>query len=502
MALRPPEFEMFMTHMPVVEKTTHSMIPRQLRRILLASIAAIGLGGCETFSADGGIGPVQALVKADLGKDAIRIRSEGDAATAKTRVGKLLRAPLTAESAVQIALLNNRGLQAAYDEIGISEAQFVQASLPENPRISLSRLAGSGEVEVERRLVGNLVSLFLLQPRTELAAGKLKQTQLRAAEETLKLAADTRRAYYRAVGARQLVGYLQRASLTAQAASELLRELGQTGAVGKIEQAREQAFYAELVAQLAQARLRERTEREKLTRLMGAWGADAAFKLPASLPPISRAPRSMAQIETDALRRRIDLKIARMEVDNLAKVLGLTTTTRYLGLIEATVTSKSTRTRTIDANGNAGQDRLSQFALDLDVQIPIFDSGEARTREAEETYSQAVNRLLEKAVNIRSEAREAYAGWRGTYDIARHYLTEVLPLRKIVSDESLLRTNGMLSDVSTLIVDSRSQVLSGSAAIEAQRDFWLADADLKAALVGGGLAGLGDAPKSSGSAAN
>ena len=98
-----------------------------MRSILMPTVVAVGLAGCETFSADGGIGPVQAVVKADLGKNVVRIRNENDTDVAKTRAGKLLRTQLTAETAVQIALLNNRGLQAAYDEIGISEAQFVQA---------------------------------------------------------------------------------------------------------------------------------------------------------------------------------------------------------------------------------------------------------------------------------------------------------------------------------------------------------------------------------------
>jgi outer membrane protein TolC len=140
-------------------------------------------------------------------------------------------------------------------------------------------------------------------------------------------------------------------------------------------------------------------------------------------------------------------------------------------------------------DGAPVNDNFQQLGADIEFQIPIFDSGEAKVREAEETYARALNRLAEKAVNVRSEVREAYAAYRGTYDIAQHYRKEILPLRQIISDESLLRYNGMLDDVSQLIIDARQKTTSGSAAIEAQRDFWLADADLQAALVGGGASG-------------
>ena len=105
---------------------------------------------------------------------------------------------------------------------------------------------------------------------------------------------------------------------------------------------------------------------------------------------------------------------------------------------------------------------------------------------------QAVNRLIERAVNVRSEARDAYRVYRSTYDIAGHYRREVLPLRKIISDETLLRYNAMQIDVFALLAEARQRIAATTAAIEAQRDFWLADADLAVAVAGGGVAGAGN----------
>ena len=124
--------------------------------------------------------------------------------------------------------------------------------------------------------------------------------------------------------------------------------------------------------------------------------------------------------------------------------------------------------------------------VEVELQVPIFDFGEARLRQAGETYMQAVNRLTEKAVNVRSEARNAYRAYRSTYDIASHYRNEVLPLRKIISDEMMLRYGAMQIDVFSLLSEARQRITANIAAIEAQRDFWLAETDLGTAVVGGG----------------
>jgi outer membrane protein TolC len=129
--------------------------------------------------------------------------------------------------------------------------------------------------------------------------------------------------------------------------------------------------------------------------------------------------------------------------------------------------------------------------FEVEIQIPIFDFGETRTRQAEQTYLQAINRLTEKAVNVRSEARDAYRTYRSSYDIAAHYRGEVLPLRKIISDETLLRYNAMQIDVFALLAEARQSITATSQAVEAQRDFWLASVDLGVAVVGGGVTGGG-----------
>src|SRR5262249_32810605 len=162
--------------------------------------------------------------------------------------------------------------------------------------------------------------------------------------------------------------------------------------------------------------------------------------------------------------RRVDLQIGRIELGVLAKSYGLTEATRFINILDAGYFDKLERDKEADRTK-----RMRGFAVDL--QIPIFDFGEGRRRHAEPTYKHALNRLLELAVNIRSQARDAYRTYRSAYDIAGHYQREVLPLRKIISDETLLRYNAMLIDVLSLLAEARQRIAATIAGIEAKSDF-------------------------------
>jgi outer membrane protein TolC len=463
-----------------------------LRRLVTigAAIAAFGgLSACANFSPDAGMEVVGGIAADELNKDVAALRTPEEAARARAAVRRLLGRTLTADAAVQIALLNNRGLQAAYNELAIADAQRVGESLPPNPTISVSRISGSAELEIERRIVADVIALATLPARSEIAATRFRQAQLRAAEETLRAANETRRAFYRAVAARELVGFLAQSQEAADSATQFAARLGETGAMNKLDQAREQVFYADLTAQLAVARQRASSERESLIRAMGLWGADLDFKLPSALPALPGRPQAPAAIEVEAVRRRVDLQIARIELDALARSFDLTQATRFISLLEGGYADKFTKDK------QTGQ-RIRDRGFDVSLQIPIFDFGEVRLRQAEAIYMQAVNRLLDLAVKVRSQARDAYRVYRSTYDIASHYSREVLPLRKVISDETLLRYNAMLIDVFSLLAEARQRIAATIAAIEAKRDFWLASADLKAAVAGGGMSGgRGDGAK-------
>jgi outer membrane protein TolC len=463
-------------------KIIRGVLPRQSflrnnRSVLMLTVSLL-LSGCASFSPDRGMGVVADIADTTLKKDVVAIRSADDAQRADDAVKRLLRRTLSVDTAVQVALLNNRGLQAAYNELALAETDLVQDSLPPNPTFSISRIAGGGAVEIERQVVGDILALATLPFRSEIARRRFHQAQLRAALETLRLASDVRRSYYRAVGANEMVGLLTDAKSTAEATAKLASKLGETGSLNKLDQAREQVFYAEMTADLASARQEATSSRERLARLMGLWDGDLTFRLPNTLPPLPRRPSALPLIEVDAVTHRIDLQIARIELDALAKALNLTEASRFVTLLDIAGIAKTTR----DPDGS----RFRERGFDIQFQIPIFDGGEVRVRQASETYSQAFNRLTEKAINVRSEARDAYRTYRSSYEIARQYEREVLPLRKIITEEMQLRFSSMQVDVFALLVEARQRIAALRAAIEAKRAFWLAQSDLQSVVNGGG----------------
>ena len=468
-----------MTHI-VQADPRFAAVRRSRASHVAALLSALALSGCATFSPDNGMSVVAGVAGTTIKKDVVAVRNDEQAGSAKDATQRLLRHPLTVDTAVQVALLNNKGLQASYNELALAEADMVEQSLPPNPTFSISRIAGGGTVEIERQVVGDILALATLPFRSEIARQRFQQAQLRAAEDTLRLAADARRAYYRAVAANELVGLLTDAKATAESTAKLASKLGETGSLNKLDQAREQVFYAETTADLATARQDATSSRERLIRLLGLWNGDLGFRTPKQLPALPKRPQSLPSIEVDAVTHRIDLQIARMELNTLAKSLNLTEATRFVTLLDVAGIGKTTK--------NPDGTRFRERGFDIQFQIPIFDGGEVRVRQATEAYNQAFNRLTEKAVNVRSEARDAYRVYRSTYDIASQYQREVLPLRKIITEEMQLRFSSMQVDVFALLVEARQRIAALRAAIEAKRAFWLAQSDLQSVVNGGGTA--------------
>jgi outer membrane protein TolC len=446
--------------------------------------AALALSACASFSPDGGMSVVADIAGQAIGKDVAFVRSGDDAARADGTVRRLLSRPLGVDAAVQVALLNNRGLQAAYNELALAETDLVQQSLPPNPTFSISSIAGDAASEVERRVVGDILALAILSFRSDIARDRFREAQLKAALQTLRLAAEVRQVYYRAVAANELVGLLTDATSTAEAAARLATKLGETGSINKLDLAREKVFSAETAADLAKARQDAASSKERLSRLLGLWDGGPGLKLPSQLPPLPRKPRTLPGIEAEAVEHRLDLQIAGIELAALAKSLDLTEATRFVTLLDVAGISRTTK--------EPETPRFSERGFDIQFQVPIFDGGEIRVRQAAETYNRALNRLEEKAVGVRSQARDAYRVYRSDYDIASRYEREVLPLRQTIVEELQLRLSSMQVDVFALVTEARQRVASQRAAIEARRAFWSAQSDLLTAVNGGGVSGGGD----------
>jgi len=431
------------------------------------------LAGCASFSADGGFGKVADLTRERTGQAASWQRTSAEADSAQARVAELLKQPLSADTAVELALLNNRGLQAHFFELGIAESDLVQAGRLANPSVGFSRVAGGGVTEIDRSIVFSVLSLFTMPASKRVEQGRFEQAQYQAASEAVSLAGETRRAFFAAVAAQDLVRYGEQVQVAADASGELARRMLQAGNFNKLSQMRQQAFQADATAQLARARHQATAERERMVRLLGLSGEQLGFKLPERLPDLPAELATMQNAEQTAMDKRLDVQTAKHSAEATAHALGLTRATRFVNVLNAGYINKS----------QTGEARQNGYEIELE--LPLFDFGSARSARAEASYLQSVARTAEVAVNARSEVREAYSAYRTAYELARHYRDEIVPLKKRISDENLLAYNGMLLGVFDLLADSRDQVASVTGYVEALRDYWVAESRLQTALTGG-----------------
>ncbi len=443
-----------------------------MMRPTLAALAVLALSGCASLSRDGGFDAVEQLARERVGTTPSYQRRQEQTDAAQARVAALLKQPLDADRAVEIALLNNRGLQASYAELGIAETDLVRAGRLANPSFRFGRLSGGGAVEIDRAVLFDVLSLLTMPLARQIEQGRFEQAQLRAAYETVGVAGEARRAFFEAVAARQLLGYAVQVREAADASNELARRMAAAGNFSRLAQMREQSFYSDATAQQARAQHQAVAARERLGRVLGLSSDPSALTLPERLPDLPAAPAEPRDAEQTAMDKRLDVRMATLATQATARSLGLTSATRFVNVLHAGYQNQSA----------TGERRSNGYEIELE--LPLFDFGTARLARAEATYLQAVNRTAQVAIDARSEVRESYSAYRTAYDIARHYRDEVVPLRKRISDENLLRYNGMLASVFELLADSRAQIAGVTGAVESLRDYWLAETDLQSALTG------------------
>lgn len=446
--------------------------PSSLRQAALVAALAL-LSGCAQLDPDAGFAPLQAQTRQLLGQDLAWPRDEAAQAALQPRIDALLAQPLSADAAVQLALLNQRGLRAALYELGILDAERVQAARLPNPGLSLTRLARGEEREIERGLHLDLARLLALPAAADLGTQRLALARQDLSLQVLATAAEARRAQIQAVAAQEQLQYARQVMQAAEAAAELARRLAETGNFSRLRQAREQAFYAEAALGLARAEAQAQADREALVRALGLWGPQLqALRLPERLPDLPGQPRELPQVEALAIAQRLDVQAARQATALRAAELGLTRRTRFINVLE------------LGLQRNGSKQAPTQRGVELRLELPLFDWGEARDARAEALYRQQLERTADIAIQARSQAREHYLSYRSAWDIAQHHAREIVPTRQRIGEENLLRYNGMLIGVFELLADARAQIAAVSAAIEARRDFLLAEAALDQVLLG------------------
>ncbi|MDB5826061.1 MAG: outer rane efflux protein, partial [Variovorax sp.] len=393
---------------------------------MLALGTTLALSGCASLSPDGGAADVQALIAGDALTGGAPARRAPDAAD-EAAIDALLSRPLNAEAAVRIALANSPRMQDAFATLQISDADRVEAASLPNPVLAFGRLAQGSSLEIDRALRFNVLSLFTLPWQAKWAGQRHEIAKLQAAQSVLLLAADTRRAWVRAIAAQQGVACLHDAKAAAEAGAELAHRMARAGNWSALQRTREQLLLADSAAQLARAEQAAVASREQLTRLLGLSGARAGYTLPDRMPALPDAPPDARAVQTRALSDRLDVRSAQAQSAATADSLGLTRATRIvnameIGAVRNTVFGENPSLPGLpDLGGARGasapNERATERGWTLDLPIPLFDWGQARNARAEALYLQSVARVRDVGVRAASEAREAGEGWRHAYAV-------------------------------------------------------------------------------------
>lgn len=445
--------------------------------VLPVILALAALCGCARVDFDQSLAQTNQLA-ADF--------TQGRLALAQTRqqreelqrlAGEILQRPLSQNDAVLLALLNSPGLQAILAENWSDAAGAAQSGRIANPVLTIERMRSGNEVELSNLLAFGLLDLLTLPQRYSRAQHLIEEAQLRLTSEVVDHVTLVRQAWVKAVAGRQSLAYAQQVYEAAQASAELARRLEAVGNFSRLQRLRQQAFYADAATRYATAQHTALALQEELIRLLGLSEAQARIlALPERLPALPTTPLTADAVGKTAIAARLDIRLAQADYAAAAKAQGLTTVT--------SITDLELGLRHESVDNRAAGDKTTRRGLEASVRLPLFDWGDAQRETMNARTLAAAYRLEAITRAAGSNLRQSYSAYRTAFDLARHYQDEVVPLHKIISEENLLRYNGMLISVFELLADSREQVQSIMAAIAAEEQFWLSDAALRASLIG------------------
>ena len=431
------------------------------------------LSGCATFDHRAGFDEVSGTVEARSGKRVVwNLGTELDAQAAQD-VHALLQDPLTADKAVQVALLNNRELQATYAELGVAQAELVQAGLLTNPVFdgaAFFPLAG-GPVGLDLSVAMNFLDIFYLPLRKRVAKAQFEAAKLQVTGAVLDFAAMVQSAFYRHQADEQMLELLQTITHALATALEAAQRLHAAGNITDLDLARERAVTEEAKLQLRAAETTARESREQLNTLMGLWGQETTWHIEKRLPDLPEEPLPLDGLEARALRASLDLAGARQRLIVAGEALGVNRATALLS--EAAVGGGAERD---DGEWKAGPL--------LELPIPLFDQGQGRTGRAAAELRRAQQDYYALGVRIRATVRTVSEQVQGAEDRARYARDILLPLLEHIVGETQLQYNAMQLGIFELLRVREQQIRAAMTYIETLRDYWLARTDLAQLLSG------------------
>lgn len=439
------------------------------------------LSGCATVPEEAGFPDVRKHVQQRVAKDVAWPRQAAEKENLARAVGDLLaRMPLSIDSVTQLALLNNPALQADFEELGVVQADVVQAGLLANPVLGAgTRFSNvdSTVPNIDLNIVQNVLNLLTRPARKRIAETEFERTKLNVGNSVLALVADVQRSYYELLGAKQVAAMRRTVAEAAAVSYELAQRFFQAGNISELDSAREEAANEQARADSMKADAAVVLAAEQLNRLMGLSGRGVKWDIAEKLPALPPSDPQVMTLENTALGDRLDLAATRKETNVMIQSLGLTRQWRYLG--GAFVG--------FDAEREADRQRL--IGPNVTLELPIFDQQQARIarNEALLRQTQALVAALENSV--RGEVRQAHEQMGAQRTVAEHYASCLIPARERVVEQAQRYQNYMLIGQFELILAKRDEYDAYQQYLEAVRDYWIARSELQRAAGGRALAG-------------
>jgi cobalt-zinc-cadmium efflux system outer membrane protein len=441
------------------------------------SLLIVVIAGCAQVPKEAGFGDVQKLVHQRI--DYRLHWNQGSTADEEVAraIEDLIKKELSVDAAVQIALLNNQQLQATYEDLGITQADVVEAGLLENPVFfGQARFPDKSPsmTNLEFGVTQNFLNILMLPARKKLAALQFEEVKLKVADEVLKLAAEVRTAYYQTLGASQIKQMRQHIAEAAGASYEMARRMHTAGNISDLNLASEQGHYEQARMDYAESTTIVIETRERLIRLMGLWGAQTQWKVPRMLPDVPAEEIALEHLESLAIKNRLDLASARKEVEVMAQALGVTLDWRWIGKADVGISTE----RDTDGQWVTGPS--------LTLELPIFNQRQADIARLEARLRQGQKRLAAQAVNIRSEVRSLRSRLMMQRHLVEHYKKVMIPLQERIVNLTLQEYNYMLTGVFDLLIAKQKEFDNYQKYIETVRDYWITRAQIQR-VVGGRL---------------
>lgn len=445
-------------------------------RLLAAAVAAsvAFLAGCASTSPKDAFKDVAQDVETRSGHKVKWDQGGDDDKEAEKAIDQLLSRELTADAAVQVALLGNPALRAELEELAIAQADLVQAGLLKNPVFSIGRTAWEAE-HIDPNLFATVEQDFLdiitMPLRKRVAAAELEATKLEVGDHVLELAAEVRQAFYEAQAAEQVAAMRRLVAEASTTAAELAKRQHEAGNMNDLALSTELTLTAQTGLDRQRSAGEATVAREKLNKLMGAWGPRTKWKMAARLPELPKEEPPLEHLEGAAVGQRLDIAAARRNLQAMQYALSMAKTTRWTGTVNIGVEA-----------GRLRHNRRFSFGPSVALEIPLFDQRQAQIAKLEAHTRQAESELHALAIDVRADVRSARARVLTARGVVQEYGKVIVPLRENVVRFSQEQYDAMLIGVYQLIQAKQNEFEAYREYIESLRDYWIARSDLERAV--------------------